>query len=238
MEAQVVSIRLLTPGTKPGRPAQPAAPAKLQRRNLTLPELQANIPIELETQVEPYPVGQLPQPNPARQEALVLVERKRPEVYAELVLAIPDLPSEHGAHPQHGAVAFGQDVELVLLADDKRAVFFEWLPRRDASAMAQCTRDETTRANPRDCLQTLLNVSEQDLTQAYAMRLTDAREHDVKAGNEAASDRYRASNKAWLEYRDAECRRRKDSAPAGVDPGDYQLACSIELMRRRLVDMR
>jgi hypothetical protein len=32
--------------------------------------------------------------------------------------------------------------------------------------------------------------------------------------------------------------RRKDQTPAGIDPGDYQLACTIELTRRRLVDMR
>jgi uncharacterized protein YecT (DUF1311 family) len=143
----------------------------------------------------------------------------------------------------NGAVVFANapSAELgfiCLLADDKRAVFFEWLPRRDASALAQCTRDESTRANPRDCLQTLLNVSEQDLTEAYAARLTEARQRDAAAGNEAASERYRASNKAWIEYRDAECQRRKENAPAGIDPGAYQLACIVELARRRLVDMR
>jgi uncharacterized protein YecT (DUF1311 family) len=143
----------------------------------------------------------------------------------------------------NGAVVFANapSAELAficLLADDKRAVFFEWLPRRDASAMAQCMRDDTTRANPRPCLQTLIEVTEADLTQAYASKLTDARQLDVASGNEAPSDRFRASNKAWLEYRDAECLRRKDQTPAGVDPGDYQLACTIELTRRRLVDVR
>ena len=34
---------------------------------------------------------------------------------------------------------------ICLLADDKRAVFFEWLPRANASAMAQCTRDDARR---------------------------------------------------------------------------------------------
>lgn len=143
----------------------------------------------------------------------------------------------------NGAVVFANapSAELAficLLADDKRAVFFEWLPRRDASAMAQCTRDDTTRADPRPCLQTLLEVSEADLTQAYAARLTESRQRDVAGGNDAASDRYRASNQAWLQYRDAECQRRKDGTPAGVDPGVYQLACIVEHTRRRLVDMR
>ena len=143
----------------------------------------------------------------------------------------------------NGAVVFANapSAELAficLLADDKRAVFFEWLPRRDASAMAQCTRDETTRANTRACLQTLLEVGEADLAPAYASRLTEARQADFAAGSEAASDRYRASKKAWLEYRDAECLRRKDQTPPGVDPDTYQHACIVELTRRRLVDMR
>ena len=143
----------------------------------------------------------------------------------------------------NGAVVFANapSAELAficLLASEKRAVFFEWMPRRATSALAQCTRDDTTRANVRGCLQTLLEVGEQDLTQAYATRLTEARERDVAAGNEAASERYRASNKAWLAYRDAECERRKDQTPAGADPGDVQAACIVELTRRRLVDMR
>ena len=143
----------------------------------------------------------------------------------------------------NGAVVFAgaPSAELAficLLADDRRAVFFEWLPRRDAPAMTQCLRDESTRAKPRACLQTLIDVSEQDLTTSYAHRLADARQLDAAAGNEAASDRYRASNKAWLAYREAECQRRRDQTPAGVDPGDYQLACTIELTRRRLLDMR
>ena len=143
----------------------------------------------------------------------------------------------------NGAVVFANapSAELAficLLAEEKRAVFFEWLPRRDASVMAQCTRDETTRTNPRPCLQTLLEVTEGDLSQEYAARLTDARQRDVAAGNEEWSDRFRASNQAWIQYRDAECQRRKDQTPAGIDPGDYQLACVVELTRRRLVDMR
>jgi uncharacterized protein YecT (DUF1311 family) len=83
-----------------------------------------------------------------------------------------------------------------------------------------------------------MQVSEMDLTQAYANRLHEIRQRDVASGNEEASNRYRASNKAWLEYREAECRRRRDHTPRGIDPGDYELACTIELSRRRLVDMR
>src|SRR6185503_19074717 len=38
---------------------------------------------------------------------------------------------------------------ICLLADEKRPVFFAWLPRQNSSALAQCTRHDTTRAQPR-----------------------------------------------------------------------------------------
>ena len=143
----------------------------------------------------------------------------------------------------NGAVVFynAPSAELAficLLADEKRPVFFGWLPRRDASAMAQCMRDESIREKPRTCLETLQQITETDLMQAYAHRLQEARERDLAAGNEAFSDSYRKSNQEWIRYRDAECARRRDSAPPGVGPDDYQMACMIELARRRLVDMR
>lgn len=143
----------------------------------------------------------------------------------------------------NGAVVFynAPSAELAficLLADEKRPVFFDWLPRRDASAMAQCTRDESIREKPRPCLETLLQITERDLMQAYAHRLQEARERDLAAGNEAFSGSYRKSNREWIQYRDAECARRRDYAPAGVSPDDYELACVVELTRRRLADMR
>jgi len=143
----------------------------------------------------------------------------------------------------NGAVVFynAPSAELAficLLADEKRPVFFDWLPRRDASAMAQCTRDESVREKPRLCLETLLQITEMDLMQAYAHRFQEARERDLAAGNEAVSDGYRKSNQEWIQYRDAECARRRDHAPAGASPDDHELACVVELTRRRLVDMR
>jgi uncharacterized protein YecT (DUF1311 family) len=127
---------------------------------------------------------------------------------------------------------------ICLLADEKRAVFFEWLPRANASALAQCTRDGALRDKPRPCLEVLLRVAEEDLTQMYAMRFQDARERDQKANNEAAIAAYRKANDEWRQYRDAECMRRRDYAPQGVAPDDYQAACVVDLTRRRALDMR
>lgn len=127
---------------------------------------------------------------------------------------------------------------MCMLADDKRAVFFQWLPRINASAMAQCTRDDALRAKPRTCLETLLGVVETDLMQAYSAQFQEARDRDNKAGNEAGVSAFRKANDEWRQYRDAECQRRRDHTPKGVAAEDFQLACAVELTRRRALDMR
>jgi uncharacterized protein YecT (DUF1311 family) len=127
---------------------------------------------------------------------------------------------------------------ICLLADDKRAVFFEWLPRPNASALVQCSRDAALRKQPRPCLQTLLQVAENDLMQSYALSFQEARERDHSAGNEKAADTFRKANEEWRQYRDAECARRRDNTPKDVSPEDYHLACFVELTRRRALDIR
>jgi len=57
---------------------------------------------------------------------------------------------------------------ICLLANDKQAVFFDWLPRAHSSAIAQCTRDDGLRSNPRPCLELMQRVVANDLEQAYA----------------------------------------------------------------------
>jgi len=127
---------------------------------------------------------------------------------------------------------------VCLLADEKRALFFEWLPRRNPLPLAQCTRDDAMRANPQPCLQTLLQVAENDLTQAYASRFQDARERDHGNAKELHTDLFRKSNDEWKQYRDAECARRRDAAPQAAVPDSHELACRVELTRRRIIDMR
>jgi len=127
---------------------------------------------------------------------------------------------------------------ICLLASDKQAVFFEWLPRADPSALAQCTRDDTLRGKPRACLEFMLNVAEGDLTIVYAHRFQEARERDDGTGKELAADSFRKSNEEWRQYREAECARRRDQAPKGAATEDHQLACMVELTRRRAQDMR
>lgn len=136
----------------------------------------------------------------------------------------------------NGAIVYpkGLAIEIsfvCLLADDKRAVFFHWTPRENASSLKQCTRNAPTGGDAGQCLESLLQVVEQDLTQAYAARFQEAREADSRAGNENAISAFRRSNEAWLAYRDAECAR-TSSAP------EARKACVIDLSRRRLHEVK
>ena len=116
---------------------------------------------------------------------------------------------------------------VCLLADDKRPVFFTWLPRQDTSALAQCTRDESLRTKSRGCLEMLLQIAESELGQLYAVRFQEANER-----GEAAVAAYRKSNDEWRQYRDAECQRQ------GAAGEDRQIACIIDLTRRRAWDLK
>lgn len=122
---------------------------------------------------------------------------------------------------------------VCLLADDKRPVFFNWLPRQNISALAQCRRSAELRPKAGSCLELLLRTAEMDLTQVYAEGFQQANER-----GEPALGLFRKSNDEWRAYRDAECERRSAHPPAGVSGAEADLACRVELTRRRVLDMR
>ncbi|MGH8705985.1 MAG: lysozyme inhibitor LprI family protein [Burkholderiales bacterium] len=137
----------------------------------------------------------------------------------------------------NGAIVLAQGpaVEMsfvCLLADEKRALFFHWVPRREAPVLAQCRRSAAAGRGMSDCLDPLLQLAESDLTQLNASRFQQAREADLSAGNENLSNAFRRSNEAWRVYRDAECTRR------GAAASDAHRACLVELTRRRALDLR
>jgi uncharacterized protein YecT (DUF1311 family) len=153
-------------------------------------------------------------------------------------------PRKLGSQPMsgfltgNGAVVFADapSAELsfiCLLADDKRPVFFSWLPRRQVSALTQCVRSEPLRRNPGQCLEILERFADDELLHLYAQEYQDA----TARGSDAVAA-YRKANDAWRAYRDAECARRRAEAPQGVSPDDLQRACVIDLTRRRALDLR
>ncbi|MDH4326584.1 MAG: DUF1311 domain-containing protein [Betaproteobacteria bacterium] len=132
----------------------------------------------------------------------------------------------------HGAIVreLGPAVEIsfvCLLATERRALWFHWLPRRDAPTLQQCRRS----ADAGTCLEVLLNLAESDLVESAALRFQESLDADAKAGNDAASTAYRNAAAAWRNYRDLECARR---GPAG---SDAWRACRIDLTRWRYLDL-
>src|SRR6476620_7029129 len=87
---------------EPGRPAQLSVTPENHRRNFVVFEHEAEIPIELETEIESNPVHEFSDRGSARQKAFVLVERERPKLHAKLVLAIPDGSARDRAAAEHG----------------------------------------------------------------------------------------------------------------------------------------
>ena len=123
---------------------------------------------------------------------------------------------------------------ICLLADEKHPVFFYWLPRHNTTAVGQCRRSGALRP----CLELLNQVAESDLAQVYALRFQEARQRDFDAKNEGAVNLYRRANEQWLQYRESECLRQRSVPPEGISADDYQLACNVDLTRRRALDMR
>ena len=115
---------------------------------------------------------------------------------------------------------------LCVLANDKQAVLFFWTPRPGAPTLKQCTRDPAQKAD--ECIDTLLNVTEADLTAQYSKYLLQAQEE--KSGS-ARVTALRKSNDAFRAYMDAECARR------GAEKSDAHRACIVDLTRRRLLDL-
>ena len=159
----------------------------------------------------------------------LLIERYTRKVGSQFVSSIL---TGNGSVVLDGAPAIELSF-ICLLANDKQPVFFNWLPRTDAPAFEQCVRDAGQRARPRICLEVLQQAAERDLSAVYAVRFQEA-----NARGDGPLAAYRKANDEWREYRDAECMRRRDLAPAGFSADDYQMGCIIELTRRRALDMR
>jgi len=125
----------------------------------------------------------------------------------------------------------GPAVELsfvCLLANEKQALFFHWVPRLAAASLAQCQRG----AAAGECLQLLLDLAERDVVEVAAFRFQASLEADAKAGNENASAAFRNAAVAWRSYRDAECARR------GAGGSDEWRGCMVDLTKRRYLDLQ
>ena len=122
-----------------------------------------------------------------------------------------------------------------LLADDTRAVFFDWVQRRDAPVLEQCRRNSTTPTELGACFEQVQKIADLDLLAVSANRFQAAIEADRASGG-ARGDAFRAAAAAWRGYREAECRSIVTGA-AAADAADLERACVIRLTRRRALEL-
>ena len=123
---------------------------------------------------------------------------------------------------------------ICLLADDKQAVFFA------LAAAPRCAGGDAMHPRPRDA------EERPPMPRPPAARRRGGPHRSVRTplpGGDTSAARPPSPPSAsrttsGSRYRDAECARRRDFAPAGVSPDDYAVACSVELIRRRALDMR
>jgi Lysozyme inhibitor LprI len=157
-------------------------------------------------------------------DAALIIERHARKLGSQFVSSVL---SGNGAITRTSGTA----VELsfvCLLASDKQAVFFHWVPRKHAPALEQCKRGPA----PGECLQLLQDLVDRDLIEVAAYRFQDSLEADAKAGNENASSAFRNSAVSWRAYRDAECARRGDTG------SDAWRGCMVDLARLRYLDLK
>lgn len=168
-----------------------------------------------------------------RDEAL-LYERFGRKLGSQSVSAVL---SGRGAIVLEGAPSV--ELEFVcLLASDKRALFFHWSPRASADTMRRCTREAVGPESAQKCVNALLALEELGLSQVSALRFQESVAADSAAGNEEASNAYRAAATAWRGYRDAECARRAREIRPGGEADLARTSCMADLTRKRFEDLR
>ena len=139
----------------------------------------------------------------------------------------------------NGAVIYasGTSFEIsftCLLASGKRAVFFDWTPRYDASPLSHCRRAAPATQSVRACLEELLFATESELGKVTAQRFQEAREMDTTGALGRAEQAYQASLDAWKAYRDQECSRRRIYASEAAHAADERLSCMVEIARQHV----
>src|SRR3954471_19305624 len=102
--------------------------AQPQWRDFFLPQVQPDIPVELQTEIETHPVYELPKrcgarcfavvdPSRGGEKRLVLLQRQRPQVNPELALMIPDTSSGNSAHAE--ALSFGAEIRPIASRENQ-----------------------------------------------------------------------------------------------------------------------
>lgn len=137
----------------------------------------------------------------------------------------------------HGTARTGTAIAdlryLCLIGPEGRALFVDVETLDGGAALAECARP--ARGTTRDCLDDLLHKAERALAEAEARAVGRARGAAAGRPRAEVDEPVATSIGAWRVYRDAECARRQESAPAPSP--DLAAACRVELTRERVREL-
>jgi hypothetical protein len=122
---------------------------------------------------------------------------------------------------------------LCLLGPEGRALFVDVETLDGGAALAECAKP--ARGSTGACLDGLLHKAERGLAEAEARAVGRARGAATGKRRAEVDEPVATSIGAWRVYRDAECTRRQEAAPAG--DADLAAACRVELTRERVREL-
>lgn len=124
---------------------------------------------------------------------------------------------------------------ILLLAASVAALHFTaGTPSAKADALEDCWANSASRIELGDCLRTLKDTVDDELSETYIRARNAQSEVDDVVGQRQASRTIERAQKAFELYRDLECHLRELQAGSGTGSGDFYLGCWIDLTRARI----
>lgn len=106
------------------------------------------------------------------------------------------------------------------------------------SPLEVCYEGASTRLEVAPCLEKMLASAETELDKTQARARKELANLDKVTGRSGALRDFEESQRAFIRYRDAQCRFVEAQAEPGTGAGDMRLDCMIRLTRARLREVR
>lgn len=101
-----------------------------------------------------------------------------------------------------------------------------------------CYDSHTTRQEIHQCLSEQLDAAEAELARLQEEAIHDAKVFDVRMKHTYLKSKVRRSHSAWVDYRDIECRRRRELMTDGSEAQNIYLHCMVEKANTRIGELQ
>lgn len=111
-------------------------------------------------------------------------------------------------------------------------------PTESESPLDQCYEGAPTHLEVAPCLEKMLAEAEVELDKAQHQARKELESLDKVTGGREALEDFEEAQRAFIRYREAQCRFVEAQAEPGSSAGDMRLDCMIRLTRARLKEVR